>query len=155
MKFDEKRYKAFLGWKTAIPSAQELSLQETTDFRNAWRKRFIGPDAKGMDIPLHKCHACGTGKLYFDWHYFSYNVYIASTNYIEKIERLSVPDERVVIFPEKCDMNGIIVRLGDLLEKLRAEPFVGTDVYITPKKMEWTLVFTHEEDFGPYFVKAP
>lgn len=154
MKFDEKRYAKLFEWKKLIPSVQELSLQETKDFRAAWRKKFIGPDAKVAGIPLHKCHACGTGKLYFDWHYFSYNVYIASTNFIEKIVKMSNMDERVVVFPDKCDMLALMMRLGDLIEHLKVDPYVGTDLYVTPKKMEWTLVFTHEDDFGPYFVKA-
>jgi hypothetical protein len=154
MKSDDKRYGILQVWRKAIPSVQELSIQETKDFRAAWRKHFIGPDAKGAGIPLHKCHACGSGRQFFDWHYFSYNVYIASTNYIEKITQSSNLDERVVVFPDKCDINALILRLGDLIEYLKVNPEVGSDIYITPKKMGWTLVFTHEDDFGPYFVKS-
>jgi len=154
MKSEEKRYKILGTMRNTIPGAQEMSLQDTVEFRKLWRNRFIGSAARDRTIPLHKCHACGSGKLYFDWHFFSYNVYIASTNYLEKIPAMSHPDERIIVFPDKCDMKGFVVRLGDLMEYLKANPFVGSDIYMTPKKMEWTLVFTHEEDFGPYFVKA-
>jgi hypothetical protein len=49
-------------------------------------------------------------------------------------------------------MPAIELRAGELANFLQSNQPPTEELYIANRKLSWTAVFTHEDDFGPYFV---
>jgi hypothetical protein len=138
------------------PDAVRLSLEETQKFRQRWRDRFVGknPHAAGIKIPLHGCHMCGIRPCTYDWHFFSFNHTPADRGFKEKLGAYSEPEENIVVFAEPCEAPALQLKYRDLEKFFMGNAVGNNDIYMSPRKLGWTLVFTHEEDFGPYFMVA-
>lgn len=154
MKRDKERYAWVQQMKDSFKEVKELSVKETLEFREKWRRVFTEEGMKKDVIHLHNCQYCGGRRSSYDWHAFSFCKVPADRDYIMNIRASSHLEERVAIWVERCGLTGIVVRLGEFVEYLERTKNITEELYAMPIKQTWTLVFTHEEDFGPYFVLA-
>ena len=152
---DKERYALVQRMKDTFTEVRELTVEETLKFRKEWRERFAGKEEKLPGLPLHNCLHCGGRRTGYDWHCFSFRHVPAVKDYVRRMRDASHPDENIMVWVERCGLPGIIVRLGELAGFLEKECQPTEELYVMPKKITWTLVFTHEEDFGPYFVSFP
>jgi len=156
MKRDQEQYAWVQQMKDSFKDVKELSVKETLEFREKWRRRFTDDSMKTDGIILHNCQYCGGRRNSFDWHAFSFRNVPADMDYVLKIRALSHLEERVAIWVERCGLPGIVVKLGEFVDYLERTPSITEELYAMPIKQTWTLVFTHEGDMGcgPYFVVA-
>lgn len=156
MKRDKERYAWVQEMRDTFKEVEVLTVKETLAYRAKWRERFADGRARGRNIPMHNCLYCGGRRSSYDWHAFSFTDVPNENGYVKRMRTASHPEERVVAWVERCGLPGVIVRLHELADYLEKIPAPREELYIMPRKMGWTLVFTHEEDMGcgPYFVDA-
>jgi hypothetical protein len=152
MKKEERRYRFVQKMLETVTGASILSMEQTNGFRRDWRKAFIPNDVRSKDIPLHGCSNCVGRRNSFDWHYYSFNHFPAEKDPVGRIRDSAHPQERVVVWIELCKMPAIELRAGELADFLQSNQPPTEELYIANRKLSWTAVFTHEDDFGPYFV---
>jgi hypothetical protein len=134
-----------------VSGATQLSIEETDLFRNNWRKVFMPADPQSKKIPHHSCSHCPERRYSCDWFYFSYNRFPAEKDPIGRMRQGSHPMERVVVWIELCNKPAIELKVGELADFLQLNPPPHEELYIAPRKLSWTCMFTHEDDIGPYF----
>ena len=119
---------------------ERLSREETTALQQRWRETFAQRVRRATGEWTY---------LDFDWHAFSYEfVYCLSREHARSAYSKRKAPEFVVL-PHQDKEFGYRVRSAGL-------PMLGgLDAYVCPVDFEWTMVFTHEEDWcGPYFTTA-
>jgi hypothetical protein len=143
--------------KTECKNYKELSLAQTTEFRDSWKNNFAKKDTS---IPMHHCSNCKDFKKDdmwgLDWHGLSYAGIESCPDYLEAIKNVPTKeDEDIIVFEEDCGSAAIAISFSDLKQLLnnnKDKRFM--DIYFTPKDFSWTLVLTHEDGWiGPFFVR--
>jgi hypothetical protein len=90
------------------------------------------------------------------WHAYSYGFETALAGAAARDAYLAVRERDVLVyFEEDPAGSGPDVFVCD---GLATPPLLeGSDIYIFPRSLAWTMVFTHEQDsgLGPYFTPAP
>jgi Domain of unknown function (DUF4275) len=88
----------------------------------------------------------------FDWHAFSWNFSRAESRGKARASYLSEENAQLVVIP------GDDIYAAGIGSGVRAPDFgdLGTDIYVFPEDLSWTMCFTHEDDsgIGPYFSRA-
>ena len=119
-------------------ACSNLDKKEIYRLRQEWRSVF--------SICLHQ----QTGKWRIgdiDWHTFSYKhaVHVGGAKAQDSYKSISGMSE-IVIIDENAGI-GFRCTVGELPDLTE----IGRDLYVFPISLDWTMVFTHEQDFGPYF----
>lgn len=132
-----------------FPKAQRLSLPETQTFREAWRDAFERPAPY-----THRDKRRGDFARY-DWHAFSFNRGPMCHDVVEALSSSGDGSStRVVVFEEDPTQVACETSLRSVIVAAK-KGLPGTDVYFAPRDLAWTLVLTHELDWGlgPYFAR--
>ena len=116
---------------------ERLSADETAQLQIRWREEFAGDIT---DVPL------ATSSGGYDWHVFSYERVFAVVGDEAVREYASCSAREFWVLPH--GRNGGLAVRSDVLPDLRRR---RRDAYVVPKDFEWTMVYTHEAEFGPYF----
>lgn len=122
-----------------------LSLREQFQLQQVWRRTF----ARRLKNATGKWEIGGR-----DWHVFSgkYAAHTEGGMALKSYAELPPGDFWVVTSASIPAYKGTADALPDMQEFLVA---CGTilDVYISGMACEWTMVFTHEDNYGPYFAR--
>ena len=118
---------------------QKLSREETTALQQRWRETFAQRVRRATGDWTY---------LDFDWHSFSYEFVYCLSGEGARTEYRKRRAAECVVLPHQDEECGYRVRSAGL-------PMLGGfDAYVCPADFAWTMVFTHEEDCGPYFTTA-
>jgi hypothetical protein len=137
----------------AVSGATRLSIEDTDLFRNSWRKVFVPPE-KCKAIPHHSCEHCPQRSYSHDWFHFSGNHFPKEPDPLKRMRESTHPMERVLVWTELCDKPAVELQFKELDDFMEANPPPQEELYIAPRKLSWTCIFTHEDSLGPYFCTA-
>ena len=86
----------------------------------------------------------------FDWHVFSFGDARSLNGEAAREAYRAESPRGIIVAPEDYRLPAF------RLETERLPEFAGTDVYVFPESLRWTMAFTHEESsgLGPYFSRA-
>lgn len=136
-----------------VKQGVEFSPKETNakwKIQRIWREKFARTTKEA------------TGKWAIndrDWHTFSYGYAQslrgarAESAYAEALAEhfiLASSNEEIPFY--QCRANNLPE--SDLLQRLIEENPALLDIYVFPLDLEWTMVFTHETNIGPFFAWA-
>lgn len=113
------------------------------EFISTWLKNFA------KNVPQKEIETKVNNQ--YIWHVFSFKL-IPKMQYIEG-------DDAIKQYLS-MDKNGAIylrLRRDETTQKLQKEMYdiagIGAETYIVDKDFKWTFILTHEDGFGPYFMK--
>ena len=87
-------------------------------------------------------------KLGYDWHVFSYGHARALARMQATFAYTAIePPPRLFVCPQDGRLDALEIIGGKLPDFSNS----GLDVSVWPDGLEWTMAFTHEDGFGPYF----
>jgi hypothetical protein len=133
-------------------SGLELNLEETLVARQKWRNKYFS-----KETGLRSTHGCRYCKRRSE---FEWTVLFADfpepgpRDTLPHASKIALPFGKLpfLAFTEECDGPAWLLQKHDI-EWLTAQEAVLVDLYITPyHKLNWTLIFTHEEWIGPHLV---
>ena len=107
-----------------------------------WRETF----AKQLHLETGKWTLSG-----FDWHTFSHGYYERLSGRPAELRYKELSAMRYFILGSELRIDvgyrvdGALVDLSEF----------GQDLSVVPENFEWTMAYTHELGFGPYFAVAP
>src|SRR5688572_20107447 len=118
-----------------------LARDERFRLQQRWRELF----APGVKARTGKWQHNGT-----DWHAFSFGFCYALSGAKASDAYTREATASVLIIPGDNHLPAVRYRGESLPE------FAGlrVDVYVWAESGEWSMVFTHEDDFGPYYTRA-
>lgn len=121
-----------------------LSAQQTEEIRSEWRRLYLPRNLSSKQ--RHRCGGCSKGQVcVYEWDA------LQCPDEAPPLADLLTRDEPIVLFFERCDLPAFVCA-SPLLREF--EPMDFVDLYLTPlKDLRWTVVYTHEAEFGPYFCK--
>lgn len=128
--------------------ARPLSFETTRRVRQLWRKNYGSSGLRGQN--RHACPGCSPGKKpwVFDWEFLDE---AKVQEQMPDLRSIAHAEQYIVVFFEKCDLPAFVCSASDLFH-LEAQN--RTDLYLAPlPDLHWTMVYTHELEYGPYFVK--
>ena len=119
---------------------EPLTHREALRLRQQWRENF--------SVRLYEAE----GRWLIgehDWHVFTYRYsrYIAEGSDAVALYKDQAATDLVVMFD-----NGSEVCLADF--DVAPRPNRSYDLYVCDREMTWTMVFTHEDELGPFFARA-
>lgn len=126
-------------------SATEIPRKEGWALLQAWREVYCAPhhEATGQWV------IGGAGG--YSWHTFSYEHFPCLEGRRALDAYAAQATSELLVLPERSNST-------EALRYVSTSPidFSGLllDVFVAPANFEWTMVFTHEEEFGPYFSRA-
>lgn len=131
-----------------LPFKKVLSMEESKTLRERWRKVFAKFE---KPTRLHRCPHCRGGDIWsFDWH--GLNLFPGVIK-VEKLplDQIKLSEQEVALFFEACNIPIFVIE-GQYLQNF--EPKFHVDMYLAEMKgLVWTMVYTHEVGFGPYFCR--
>jgi len=122
----------------------ELSNDSIKEIMEKWDSVFC---------PLSKLEKGQIQYSEFKWHVFSSGIYSSEEGSAALDEYRTHNAREFYVIPE---INSWPVEAAFLVDKMPSPDLVNElkDIYIFPKNLAWTMVFTHEYDWlGPYFAK--
>jgi hypothetical protein len=118
-----------------------LDLQERRDLMRSWRETF----ARSVKSQTGKWVHLG-----FEWHAFSYEFAQCKRGHRALALYLAETAPEAYVVPENERNHAFRCRASTLLDFSTCQ----VDLLVFPSDLKWTVAFTHEPDFGPYFSRA-
>jgi hypothetical protein len=84
------------------------------------------------------------------WHAFAEGLVKSISGHAARRQYLQLESEAFFVMPEDWSMGFGVRASGASLPDLT---FLTNDFYVFPESLEWTMVFTHEDGYGPYFTR--
>ena len=134
----------------------EISGDTALELRLSWRAVYFPVHLAIRST--HECKACSVRQRGFDWDKLvSEPAYKPSSYALQVPQRVSLPSVHTeyFAFAEPCRGPAWLIS-GPELEWILGEEEVQLDLYISPlPKYPWTLIYTHESEYGPEVVLKP
>lgn len=84
------------------------------------------------------------------WHAFADGLVQSISGHAARRQYLQLAPETFFVMPEDWSFGFGVRAAGAALPDLTV---LTSDLYVFPESLEWTMVFTHEDGYGPYFTR--
>ncbi|MBL8722961.1 MAG: DUF4275 family protein [Planctomycetes bacterium] len=84
------------------------------------------------------------------WHAFAEGLVPSISGHAARRQYLQIEPETFFVVPENWSTGFGVRAAGAAMPDLT---FLTNDLYVFPESLEWTMVFTHEAGYGPYFTR--
>ena len=119
----------------------------------------ISPIEKKEKWRLQQCWREKFSSTVRDWHTFYHKYYPHYSEYKAEVEFNKVLPERFVIAWSRDDIPAYYCNCSqapqaEVFTYLLTNLLKLEDIYLFDLDVTWTMVFVHEEDFGPFFARS-
>ena len=84
------------------------------------------------------------------WHAFLDGLVHSISGHAARRQYLQLGPETFFVMPEEWSFGFGVRAAGAPMPDLT---FLTNDLYVFPESLDWTMVFTHEHGYGPYFTR--